>query len=197
MSMPSSATGRPGRPRTGRARNEHARRDILAGALELARRDLAGTTVDTIAARAGVGKQTIYRWWPSKWAVILDALLDHAERDVLADTGSGPLADRLTAFLVSSFDLIASPDGDGPLLRALMAQAQLDPAFAVTWRESFIAPRRRALLELLDRGSDEDREAAVDLLFGAMWYRLLIGHGPLDQAYARRLSTAATALLNT
>src|SRR4051812_4324408 len=197
MPTPSSPADQPGRPRTGRARNEHARQDILASALELARRDLAGTTVDAIAARAGVGKQTIYRWWPSKWAVILDALLDHAERDVVAGTGAGPLTERLTAFLGSSFDLLAAPDGDGPLLRGLMAQAQLDPAFAVTWRENFIAPRRRALLELLGQGTDENREAAVDLLFGAMWYRLLIGHGPLDQAYARRLTTAAIALLDT
>ena len=181
------------RPRTGRARNEQARRDILAAALALARHDLGSTTVDSIAVRAGVGKQTIYRWWPSKWAVILDALLAHAEREVVTD--AGPPAERLVTFLVSSFKLLSGPDGDGPLLRALMAHAQMDPGFAVVWRDEFILPRRRALLRLLDDGGPDDREAAVDLLFGGMWYRLLVEHGPLDDAYARRLATAAMALL--
>jgi AcrR family transcriptional regulator len=183
----------PDRPRTGRARNEQARRDILAAALALARDDLGGTTVDAIALRAGVGKQTIYRWWPSKWAVILEALLGHAERDVV--TGDGTPAERLITFLVSSFALLTGPGGDGPLLRALMARAQTDPGFAVAWRDTFVGPRRQALLRLLGDGPPEDREAAADLIFGGMWYRLLVGHGPLDEDYARRLATAATALL--
>jgi AcrR family transcriptional regulator len=193
---PSPPFGPADRPRTGRARNEQARRDILAAALALARHDLGGTTVDAIAVRAGVGKQTIYRWWPSKWAVILDALLGNAEREVVTDPETGPLAERLVTFLVSSFRLLTGPDGDGPLLRALMAHAQMDPAFAVVWREEFILPRRRALLKLMDHGRQDDREAAVDVLFGGMWYRLLIEHGPLDDAYARRLTTAAVGLLN-
>jgi AcrR family transcriptional regulator len=194
---PTHPVGPADRPRTGRARNEQARQEILGAALELARQDLGGTTVNSIAARAGVGKQTIYRWWPSKWVVILDALLGHAERDVIADTGSGPLAERLATFLASSFALLAGPDSDGPLLRALMAHAQVDPAFAVVWRDLFIFPRRQALLRLLGDGRSADREAAVDLLFGGMWYRLLIEHGPLDEAYARRLTKAAMALLKT
>ena len=119
------------RLRTGRVRNEQARRDILDAALALARHDLGGTTVDSIAVRAGVGKQTIYRWWPSKWAVILDALLCHAEREVVTDADTRPLAERLAAFLVASFRLLTGPDGNGPLLRALMAHAQMDPGFAV------------------------------------------------------------------
>src|SRR3954471_12161245 len=94
------------RPRTGRARSDHARRDVLAAALDLARDDLGGTTVDAIAARAGVGKQTIYRWWPSKWAVVLEALLAHAEREVITEAGAGSPAERLTTFLESSFRLL-------------------------------------------------------------------------------------------
>ncbi len=191
----SQPVGPADRPRTGRARNEQARRDILDAALALARHDLGATTVDSIAARAGVGKQTIYRWWPSKWAVILDALLCHAEREVVTDPVTGPLADRLVAFLASSFKLLTGPDSDGSLLRALMAHAQVDHGFAVVWRDEFILPRRRALLQLLNHGQQDDREAAVDLLFGAMWYRLLIEHHPLDEAYAHRLTTAALALL--
>ncbi|MGC4746007.1 TetR/AcrR family transcriptional regulator [Micromonospora sp. DT201] len=195
MPTPPPSAGPAGRSRTGRARSEQARQDILAAALELARRDLGTTTVDSIAHRAGVGKQTIYRWWPSKWAIILEALLEHAERDITAGTDSGPLAERLATFLASTFAQLAGPDSDGPLLRALMAHAQQNPAFAVAWRDLLILPRRRALLELMSEGRNEDREAAADLLFGGMWYRLLIEHGPLDHAYAHRLATAAAALL--
>jgi AcrR family transcriptional regulator len=200
----------PTRPSTGRARNEQARRDVLRAALDLAGEGVEAMTVDALAARAGVGKQTIYRWWPSKWLVVLEALLEHAEHEVVA-AADGPLEERVTKFLTSSFALITGPGHTGPILKALMAHAQLDPDFADAWRIRFIQPRRQALLHLLEplgatpqgdatpqgEGSaapGPQAEAAVDLLFGAMWYRLLIGHAPLDESYARSLSAAALAL---
>ena len=182
------------RPSTGRARNEQSRRAILDAALQLAQHDLGMLTVDQIAARAGVGKQTIYRWWPSKWAVVLDALLDRAEREVVAESG-GPLQVDLAGFLTSTFLAITRDGGAGPLLKALMAQAQLDAAFAALWRERFLLPRRQALVRLLraaaQRGEtppDLDADVTADLLFGGLWYRLLAGHAPLDGAYARQLA---------
>lgn len=193
------AQTRSARPSTGRARNDQARRDILHAALALAQAgDLGALTVDRIAARARVGKQTIYRWWPSKWAVILDALLERAEHEVRADSG-GDLTEQLTEFLTSTFTAITRDGGSGTALRALMAHAQLDPEFAALWRERFIAPRRAALAQTLTTAGQHgepparlDPEVIVDLLFGAMWYRLLIDHAPLDEAYARQLVVAVT-----
>jgi AcrR family transcriptional regulator len=203
---PQPAARSTARPSTGRLRNERARHDILRAALDLARVDLGTVTVDAIAARAGVGKQTIYRWWPSKWTVILDALLEQADQQVVT-AATGPPLERLVTFLTSSFAVLTAPGGTGPLLTALMAHAQTDPDFAILWRERFVLPRRAVLLNLLTGGApaphaaptraDADAEAAVDLLFGGMWYRLLVGHGPLDEAYARRLATAALTLLPT
>jgi AcrR family transcriptional regulator len=183
------------RPHTGRVRNERTRRAILTAALSLALDNLSDMTVDSIARSAGVGKQTIYRWWSSKWEVVLDALLEYADQEVVILT-DGPLLERVVGFLSSTFALITGPGGVGPLLGALMAQAQVDPGFAVSWREKFVMPRRRALMQLLDGTVEQtaDNDAAVDLLFGGMWYRLLVSHGPLDEPYARRLAMAALSL---
>jgi AcrR family transcriptional regulator len=184
---------KPSRPRTGRARNPQARQAILAATLHLARDNLDDLTVDRIAAAAGVGKQTIYRWWPSKWDVLLEALLDLAEREVRMP-GAGPLRADIDIFLTTTFASITHANGTGQLLRALMAHAQLDPSFAVAWRDQFVQPRRAALITLLTtaqargelRGSDP--EVAADLIFGALWYRLLVGHAPLDAEFALQIT---------
>src|SRR5690242_12222019 len=115
------------REHTGRKRNEAARQDILdAAAALIADPDGGPVTVDAIAARAGVGKQTIYRWWPSKHAVLLDALLERARIDV-TEAGDGTLAGDLEAFLVSSFAGAGRP-GVRAFLGAAAALAQTDPA---------------------------------------------------------------------
>ncbi|AGL21455.1 TetR/AcrR family transcriptional regulator [Actinoplanes sp. N902-109] len=178
------------RPSTGRARNEQARRDVLQAALDLTGQGVEAVTVDAIAARAGVGKQTIYRWWPSKWLLVFDALLTHADRGVTTPA-DGSRRDRLLFFTTSTFELLNEV---GPALKGLMGQAQVNPAFATEWRDRFVQPRRQALLDVLG-STNADAQAAVDLIFGGMWYRLLVGHGPLDDAYARRLVTAALALI--
>src|SRR3954451_4883221 len=87
----------------GRPRSETARAAILqAAAAELQERGFAATTVDAIAARAGVGKQTVYRWWPSKPDVVLEAILElAAERVAVPDEGS--LHADLLSFLSATF----------------------------------------------------------------------------------------------
>jgi AcrR family transcriptional regulator len=168
--------------RRGRPRSEPARRAILDAALaELEDRGYAALTIEGIAARAGVGKQTIYRWWPSKADVVLDALLELArERVRTPDTGS--LAEDLKAFLAATF----RARGPRPILVGLMAQAQFDPAFAVQFRERFLFARRAALRSIFERarqrgelGADVDVEVLLDVVFGVLWYRMLVDHVPL------------------
>ncbi|MGW2210695.1 TetR/AcrR family transcriptional regulator [Streptomyces sp. NPDC001781] len=189
----------PSRPHTGRTRNALARQAVLEAALDLAAEDLPGLTVNRIAERAGVGKQTMYRWWPSKWAVLLDALLERAETEVRADD-AGERGPDPVGFLATLFATVGRPDGTADLLRALMAQAQVDTEFAVLWRERFILPRRRALTDVLAKARGvgllpeaTDVETACDLLFGGMWYRLLVGHAPLDAAWAAQAVRALGA----
>ncbi|MEU6198748.1 TetR/AcrR family transcriptional regulator [Streptomyces sp. NPDC047061] len=177
--------------RQGRPRSEEARRAILAAAMDgLQEHGYAGLTIEGIAARAGVGKQTIYRWWPSKADVVLDAMLDLAETEIaVPDEGSLP-AD-LTAFLTATF----RQRGRRPVLIGLMAQALLDPVFAVAFRERFLFSRRAALGELLERARARGEIAAgldpdllIDVVYGVLWYRLLLDHAPLDEAAGRQLA---------
>jgi AcrR family transcriptional regulator len=181
------------RPHTGRRRNEAAHRAILdAALLLLAESDGTPVTVDAIARTAGVGKQTVYRWWPSKGAVLLDALTDRADQDVPGpDTGA--LRTDLRAFIADTFDA-AQRGTTASALRTLTREAARDPHLAEL-TQSFTATRRTELRELLSRGrergelaGDADLDLIVDQVYGVFWYRFLLGHGPLDDAVAERLA---------
>jgi AcrR family transcriptional regulator len=168
----------------------------LAAALKLARtRPPAEVSVEAIAGEAGVGKQTIYRWWSGKAEVLLEALADLAEAEI-PERDTGSLEGDLRAFLEASFDTGAHQRLT-PVLRGLMAEAQRDPRFARAFRQGFIERRRDAARRLLERarrrgelGRSTEPELLVDVLFGALWYRLLVGHAPLDRTFARGLARA-------
>ncbi len=150
--------------------------------------------MEGIAREAGVGKVTIYRWWPSVADVALEALLEEAgETCPIPDTGS--LAEDLRSFLRQAFRLVARQTG--PLLRCLMMEAQKDRVFHERFRSGFIRCRQEALAELLSRhkAGATPVPVVVDMIFGTLWYRLLIGHAPLDEALADELADAALALL--
>jgi AcrR family transcriptional regulator len=181
----------------GRKRSEEARRAILDAAVELLReRGYGSVTVDEIAARAGVGKQTIYRWWKSKPDVVLEALTEHASKTIpVPDTGA--LEGDLAEFLAATFRALEGTRSLAAVMRGLMAHAQLDEAFAERFR-AYIEGRRATLRDLLARGrargelpDDLDADLVIDMLFGAMWYRLLLGHAPLG----RRAATALAAIV--
>lgn len=176
----------------GRRRSEQSHRAILESALAiLAEQGYRALTIEGVAARAGVGKQTIYRWWSSKAAIVLEALTaDTQERLPSPDTGS--VRDDLEQLLAASLRELAQRSG--PIVCGLMAEAQLDPEFGRAFREDFIARRREVLLDVLRRGQHRgeisdltDLELIVDLIYGPMWYRLLNKHAPLDEDFARRL----------
>ncbi|MGW3044913.1 TetR/AcrR family transcriptional regulator [Kitasatospora sp. NPDC001159] len=181
------------RPHTGRRRNEAAHRAILDAALNLlAGSDGTPVTIDAIARTAGVGKQTVYRWWPSKGAVLLDALTDRADQDV-SGPDTGALRTDLRAFIATTFDA-AQRGTTASALRALAREAARDPHLAELM-QSFTATRRDALRDLLARGlergelaGDADLDLIVDQVYGVFWYRFLLGHGPLDETVAERLA---------
>jgi AcrR family transcriptional regulator len=181
------------RPHTGRRRNEAARDAILDVTFELLRAGgVGGLTIDAIAEAAGVGRQTIYRWWPSKGAVVADALARQA-RVIVPPRDSGVFAADLTAFLADSFAGLDDP-GTVRALRQLAAAAQQDE-HAAGMLADFTAQRRAALRTLLERGRDQgqlapgtDLDMLVDMAYGVLWYRLLVGHAPLDADAARRLA---------
>ncbi|BCK52543.1 TetR/AcrR family transcriptional regulator [Nocardia wallacei] len=181
------------RPHTGRRRNEAVHRAILAAAVRLlAESDGSPITIDAIARAAGVGKQTIYRWWPSKGAVLLDALLATADRTVpQPDTGS--VRDDLLAIVASTFAGAQDPPV-AATLRTLVREAALDPHLAELVRD-FTAARRKAVRDILFRGIERgqlpgrtDPDLLVDQFYGLFWYRFLLGHAPLDRAAAEQVT---------
>ena len=171
----------------GRPRSEASRQAILMAALELAAETgYAGLTIEGIAARAGVGKQTIYRWWPSKADVLLEALPAIADVHVPV-TDHGSYQADLRAFLQASHELANRYPQIPELLRALMAEAQLNPEFGARFRSGFLQRRRDALAVITsrahERGDLPDQPApgtVADVVFGVIWYRVLATHQALD-----------------
>ncbi|RJL25105.1 TetR/AcrR family transcriptional regulator [Bailinhaonella thermotolerans] len=178
----------------GRKRSEESRQAILGAAFELVDEvGYAALTIEGIAARAGCGKQTIYRWWPSKAHVLMEALAAEGELGVTtADHGS--YAADLRAFLRDTFRLGGEPRIAG-LLRVLIAEAQIDPRFGEVFRAGLLERRRDALRVVLDRAGERGDlpsrpapDTVLDIVFGVLWYRLLAIPQPLDDALADDLT---------
>jgi len=175
--------GRPGRPRS-----ERARRAVLAATLALAAEEgPAGLHMEAIAKRAGVSKETLYRWWRSKTEVVLEALAERSLETIpLPATGS--LLGDLRAFLRATVD--SADPTTVQLLHAIAAAAASDSGVAHEVRDRFLATRRGALGELMNRAvaggemAADDVALAVDLVYGSLWYRLIFDIAPLDYAWA-------------
>jgi AcrR family transcriptional regulator len=182
----------------GRKRSEESRLAILSAAFELIGEvGYGGLTIEGIAARSGAGKQTVYRWWPSKADVLLDALATKADLHIpVPDEGS--YAADLRLFLTASFALGRKrPVADA--LRALMAHAQIDAGFGQRFRASFLQRRRDALGTILDRARVRGDlppglapGTVADIVFGVIWYRLLATGQPLDNRLVDELVATLT-----
>jgi AcrR family transcriptional regulator len=187
-------TPAPDIPRRGRPRSETSRNAILAAASELLlEHGLNQISMDAVAERAGASKATIYRWWPSKELLALDALFSEWEpaRPDTYDTGT--LAGDLLALIRPwGRQLAAKPYGR--VIAALITRAQNDPQFAKEYRARFVQPRRdqaRGIFaRAIDRGEippDTDIEVALDLLYGPFYHRILHGHAKLTDRFARTI----------
>lgn len=174
-------------------RSEHARKAVLEAADDLlVERGFAGVTIEGIAARAGVAKQTIYRWWTSKTDVLMDAFLTDAAED-LTPTDDGDLATELRVHLRRLVRFLTRSDA-GAVFRALIGQAQHDPDVAAAFRAEYLDQQRERdrlpLGRAVDRGelpADEDLDACVDQLVGPIYYRVLVTGLPVDAPFIDRL----------
>jgi AcrR family transcriptional regulator len=178
-----------------RSTDAHAR--ILAATNALLERSPVGELcIEEIAARAKVGKQTIYKWWNGKGALAMEAALEHVEAEVPVDD-TGALRADLLRFLKRSARLLRETS-TGRTLAALMAQAQGDPEFLEEFRHRFLDLRRASLRGLLDRARKRgelprgtDPDVLIDVMFGAYWYRLLTRRAPIDDRFAEALVALA------
>ena len=177
------------RPRPGRPRSEESRTAVLRATSDLMQEvGLRAMTTEGIASRSGASKATIYKWWPNKYAVALEAFLSEIFAEAAdPDTGSAHEDFRIVLRGVTRF--YASPSGR--VFAQLVGEAQFDPVVAVELRDRFVGSRRKLVRAVWERGvargelrSDVDPEAAIDLVFGPAMYRLVAGHAPLDDVAA-------------
>jgi AcrR family transcriptional regulator len=181
MTDPTTTSSRAPKGRAPHRRDENARLAVLHAADDLlVERGFGGVTVEGIAARAGVAKQTIYRWWPAKTDILLDTLIDDASGQLtIPDTGSA-LED--TRRYLRSLARFLTRQPAGKVLLALIGEAQHDPEMARTFHQRYLDPQRRQEREMLNLGiangefSDQlDVDAALDALCGPILYRALTG----------------------
>ncbi|BBH67532.1 TetR family transcriptional regulator [Actinoplanes sp. OR16] len=185
-------------------RNERSRRAILTATLELlGETGYSDLTIESIAARAGVGKQTIYRWWRGKGAVVLEALVDStmaaAEPVALPDTGDirADLRDVLRATVAEFADPKLSAT-----TRAITIETLGDEGLAEQVRDQLLRPQLDAVKARLRAGQDAgqvrdgiDLDQAVELLFGPLYHRWLLRNGPLTESYADGVTDLVVAAI--
>lgn len=182
-------------------RSETSRRSILDATLRLLAPDdmtVQKLSIEAIAREAGVGKTTIYRWWPSKAAVVVDAFMENhlLHTPVRTDV---PVRQALESHLRSLIGQYAGPPGR--LVSQLIAESQYDPQTRQTFLERFFYGRYYAIIELVQRGIDNgelsadlDAELMSEMLYAPVYQHLLFGHRPLDPELATLLVDQAFAL---
>lgn len=181
-----------------RTRDEQAKQRILCATRDLiAQRGPAQATITEIAAVAGVGRGTIYRWWPTRSAVVIEALIEMTDSAMPYRSTGDAEADirRQMRAMVRAF-----AGSSGALIREILAEAQADPELAETFRATFFDHRRdqaRAFFtgaieqNLLEPVTDLD--SLIYALYAPLWLALLVGHEPLT---ARTADRAFDAVFN-
>jgi AcrR family transcriptional regulator len=182
----------PSSPTVGRPRSERVRLATLEAAADLlVEGGLGAATMEAVAARAGVSKVTIYRWWPSRGAVAVDAYF-HRFDETYTYVDTGDVRVDLTTqirLLIHAFRGRA-----GEIMAELMGQAQTDPVLADTLRSGWLQPRREATATVLRRAvarsqirPDVDIPTLMDQLYAPLYWRLMMRHRPLDDGLADEL----------
>jgi AcrR family transcriptional regulator len=173
--------------RIGRPRSERRHKAILENARDLViELGFRAVSIESLAAKTGVAKTTIYRRWPNKAAVVMDAFMERLSGTQLPRTRKVTETIRLQMRGMAR----AFRSKHGAVLKALLAESQFDAELATAFRERWTLPRRKIALAVFQKAisqgelrCDIDLEAAVDLLYAPMYYRLQMGTGPLSDGY--------------
>jgi AcrR family transcriptional regulator len=180
----------------GRPRDEEVKKRILEAAQKLLEDvGFTSSTVDAIADEAGASKATVYRWWPNKASVLIDAFRQ-AVGEELPFPNTGVFEEDIRQQVRTFTDLLMSRKGR--LLAAVVRAAQEDPEVKAAFREYWLTPRRAEAKQAMDRHrqrgdmpADMDLDTAIDLLYGPLYYQMLTGYRDLSIDYADELTRAA------
>ena len=176
----------------GRPRSEHARQAILRSTLDLLQKiGFADLTIEAIAANAGASKATVYRWWPNKGALVVDAFASSTESKLhFPDTGS--VYQDVSFQMRRVIAIFRSPRGK--IVAALLGAGQSDPELLEAFRDRFLRPRRqeayRTLRRAIERGElprNLDLDLTLDILYGAIYMRFIIRHDELSANYVNEV----------
>jgi AcrR family transcriptional regulator len=176
----------------GRPRSESARQAVLRSTIKLLRRrGFAHLSIEAIAADASVAKSTVYRWWPTKGALVVDAFAFSTEEE-LRFPDSGSVYRDVTQQLTHWLAILRS--SRGCVVRAILAAGQSDPQLLEEFRARLLRPRRQWAYETLRRGIERgelprnlDLDLVLDILYGAIYMRFLIRHDELTEAYVEQV----------
>lgn len=169
-----------GSPRGGRPRSLQAQQALFEATLTLlATEGFDAMSVEAIAERAGVGKQTIYRWWPSKEALVIDALKNMQQtHNPVIDTGL--LRQDLIAMFTNTSQMVSGPYARGFLIH-MLAMMTNHPEVYQSFYDQAVSPRLRQVEQAIQgaqaRGEirlDLDASEIIGLLVGPLWYHLLL-----------------------
>jgi len=172
----------------GRPRDENARQAVLRAAKELLdEHGLGGVTIEAVAARAGVSKPTIYRSWKNSYAVAMAAFLETTETQLPVKASGSAVAD-LRKHLRKVAEVFTTRTGRS--VAAMIAASQSETELAKAFRNHFILASREEGRKILQRAltqkemrSDIDFDVTLDLIYAPLYFRLLVGHGNLDNAF--------------
>ena len=182
----------PAKSGRGRPRSPQTREKILKAAYELLNEvGFIDLTIEGVAARASVGKPTIYRRWKSKAALAMDAFLE-AVNPELAFPDTGAVKEDFREQMQKLVQVMNSPRGE--VLATVIGSGQVDDELIATFRDNWLTPRREDAKRILQRGvergelrEDVDAEVAIDALYSPLFYRLLLKHAPLTEKFADEL----------
>lgn len=195
QSEPQRSNGRNGdggKRAPGRPRSEESRQAILRSTLKLLRQTgFPELSIEAIAGEAQVSKATVYRWWPSRAALVADAFSASADQELrFPDTGS--VHKDMSLQMRQVVRVFRSPRGK--VVAALLAGGQSDPELIAAFRDRFLWPRRKQAYQTLQRGIDRgelpaelDKNLILDALYGPIYMRFLIRHTELNEHFVDEL----------
>ena len=184
----------------GRPRSEEAHKALLVTTSQLMyEHPIRLITISMIAREAGVGKPTIYRWWDSKCSIIMDAFLADSQPQLTADLDLPPL-EAIQQYLA---DLITFLNGHaGKIIAEIVGEGQSDAHIIEEFHARFLTPILAPALEILQAGQASgdfdptlDLDQVVDLIFGPVFFRLIVGPRQLDDAFLAQLSASSLRIL--
>ena len=185
----------------GRPRSEKARKAVIRSTLALLKRTgFHELSIEAVAAHAGVGKATVYRWWANKGELVIDAFVSAVEKE-LRFPSAGPVLQSIHVQMRRWTVIFRSPLGQ--IVATVIGAGQSEPEILEAFRSHWVEPRRvearillREAMKRREIRADLDPDTVLDLLYGPLYIRLLLKHAPLDEEFVDIVFEAVSPILS-